>query len=116
LTELAGSFNSELNKPFNPTVGNELLVFMDGMLTTAKMDEEAYVAGLLCETINENIMGTAQCTETIQDAVDKGVGKFVCPDECTTGTVVGNIQYHPRSNLCRAMVQSGEFTNVSGVK
>jgi len=65
---------------------------MGGSLTTMKMSNEAHVAGLLCQTINEQLMSKAQCTETIQDLVDKAASKFVCMEECTEGKVIGNMQ------------------------
>lgn len=71
-------------------LGNNLLVFMKGALYTIAMNEEAFVAGLMCSTINEHLMSKAQCGETIQGLVDKAASKFICTEECSKGTVIGS--------------------------
>jgi hypothetical protein len=89
LNDFAAAFNQEVSKSFQPVKGNELLIFAQGGLTTIMMDENAFVAGLLCQTINEQMLSTANCDETIQGLVDKMASKFVCMESCGKGTVIG---------------------------
>lgn len=90
LNEMAAKFNEAIGKQFQPVVGNQLLMFKDGGLTTVLMNDETFVAGLLCQTINEQMMSNANCDETIQGLTDKLASKFVCQESCTKGKVIGN--------------------------
>jgi len=108
LNDIAAQLNTELGLSFEPVVGNQLLVFKSGGLTTMMMDENTFVTGLLCSTINEQLMSTATCNETIKGLLDKSASKFICMESCTKGKVFGVETYHPDSNLCRAMVHSGQ--------
>lgn len=87
---MAAKFNQSLGKQFTPVKGNQLLVFKDGGITTMLLNEETFISGLLCQTINEQLMSNANCDETIQGLQDKLASKFVCQEECSKGKVIGN--------------------------
>mmetsp|Transcript_47403 Transcript_47403/g.40009 ORF Transcript_47403/g.40009 Transcript_47403/m.40009 type:complete len:124 (-) Transcript_47403:953-1324(-) len=90
-------------------------MFVGGGLSTVMMDE-AHVSGLMCQTINEQLLSKSTCKDTITNLVEKMASKFVCMESCTKGKVYGNMTYHPDSNLCLAMVHSGEFTDFGEIK